>query len=85
LFLFGEDSDRPGRDVGRGGERGEVNRDALYKMPNQEATTYFAKKVITKKATEPHTAERQIFIADLIIEKGKVGAGSINANKERHL
>lgn len=59
-------------------ESGEIDAKALHKMPNQAAATIFAKQVLAKKETEPLTAEQQIFIADRIVEKGKVGAGSIN-------
>ncbi len=59
-------------------ESGVVEANALRKMPSQAAATYFAKTIMSKKDTEPLTAEQQVFIADRIVEKGKFGAGSIN-------
>jgi len=59
-------------------ESGVINAKALHKMPSQAAATYFVKKILEKKETEPLTADQQLFLADRIVEKGKVGAGSIN-------
>jgi hypothetical protein len=38
-------------------ESGEIDAKALHKMPSQAAATYFAKKILEKKDTEPLTAD----------------------------
>jgi len=59
-------------------ESGEIEAKALHKMPSQAAATHFAKQILAKRETEPLAPDQQLFLADRIVEKGKVGAGSIN-------
>lgn len=58
-------------------ERKEVDRDALYKMPHQEAAKRFAQKILERSRFEKIPPAQQRKLADRIVEVGRFGEQSI--------
>ncbi len=58
-------------------ERGEVDREALNKMPHQEAAKRFAQQVLMRSSREKIPPDQQRRLADRILEQGRFGEPSI--------